>query len=74
MLRPWLPILLGVILMLGGFAWDVAFAGIPYPDPTPELQARYDWHAHLASATRWLGLCLAAIGLAWTGLNRLRQE
>ncbi len=33
---------------MSGFVYDVLFAGIPYQDPTPELQARYDFHSSVA--------------------------
>jgi hypothetical protein len=42
-----LPVL-GLLIVLAGFAYDVKFAGIPYQDPTPELQARYDFHSTIA--------------------------
>jgi hypothetical protein len=38
----------GVIIVLAGFVYDVLFAGIPYQDPTPEMQARYDFHSSVA--------------------------
>lgn len=34
----------------GGFVDDVLFAGIPHPDATPGMQARYEHHA--APATK----------------------
>jgi hypothetical protein len=43
---PLLLIVAGLLLMVGGFVYDVMFAGIPYQDPTPEMSARYAFHAH----------------------------
>jgi hypothetical protein len=40
--------LLGLMIVVTGFVYDVLFAGIPYQDPTPELQARYDFHSFVA--------------------------
>jgi hypothetical protein len=40
--------LLGIVIVVTGFVYDVLFAGIPYQDPTPELQARYDLHSSVA--------------------------
>jgi hypothetical protein len=47
-----LPIfLLGLGFLLGvvGFLYDVSFAGIPFQDPTPEMQARYAHHSRIAA-------------------------
>lgn len=40
--------LFGLLLALTGFVYDVLFAGIPYQDPTPEIQVRYDFHSCIA--------------------------
>ena len=65
MKRSWPLILIttGLILLVGGFIYDVMFAGIPYQDPTPEMSALYSHHAHIASALGGLG---AAVILAGT--------
>jgi len=39
---------IGILILMSGFAYDVLFAGIPYQDPTPALQARYDFHSSVA--------------------------
>lgn len=57
-----LPIVIGMILLIGGFVYDVIFAGIPYPDPTPELLASYNKHASIASVIRWSGVIIALAG------------
>lgn len=36
---PLLIICLGILLILGGFMYDVMFAGIPYQDPSAEMTA-----------------------------------
>lgn len=41
--------LLGIGLILAGFAYDVFFAGIPYQDPTTELQAQWEFHQSVAN-------------------------
>jgi hypothetical protein len=38
----------GLSIIFVGFIYDVLFAGIPYPDPTEELQAKYDLHSFIA--------------------------
>lgn len=62
----WLPVsvlLLGVVVILAGFAYDVIFAGIPYQDPTPELAARYALHSGIAKAIRGAGGIFFGLGL-----------
>jgi hypothetical protein len=65
-------ILLGAAILIAGFIYDALFAGIPYQDPTPALQARYDFHSHVASLIRWSGLGLSLIGLVFLTINRRR--
>jgi hypothetical protein len=71
-MKRFLPLILiaaGLFLILGGFIYDVIFAGIPYQDPTPEMSARYSRHAHIASTIRWCGLGGFLLG-ALVGLGR----
>ncbi len=56
----------GVALVLVGFFYDVVYAGIPYPHATPELAARYEFHAAIASAIRTLGAILGVLGIIGT--------
>lgn len=60
---PAVPMTLGLAVVFAGFVYDVLFAGIPYQDPTPELQARYRHHAGVASAVRLTGSAILAAGL-----------
>ncbi len=41
--------LTGLLVIPGGFTYDVIFAGIPYPDPTPDMEAKDAYHARIAS-------------------------
>jgi hypothetical protein len=66
---PFLLIAAGLFLLLGGFIYDVVFAGIPYQDPTPEMLANYARHAHIASAIRWCGVGFFLFG-ASAGISR----
>lgn len=54
----------GAVLFIGGWVYDVLFAGLPYPDATPEQQASWDLQKTIASYIRF-----GAIG-AW-GLSIL---
>jgi len=53
---PLLVIAAGICLLVGGFVYDVMFAGIPYQDPTPEMSARYARHSRIASVLCWTGV------------------
>jgi hypothetical protein len=60
----------GFAIVLCGFVYDVLFAGIPYPDPAPALQARYDFHSFVAGLFYKTGgvaflLGLLAISIIW---------
>lgn len=78
MRRPW-PLLLvaaGLALVVAGIVYDVAFAGIPYPDPTPAMAADYARHARVAAPLLWVGLGLLLSGAAAGFIRRLagREE
>ncbi len=62
-LWPFALILLGITIVMGGFAYDVLFAGIPHQDPTPAIVAGYNFHAKVASTIRWCGMSVSAIGV-----------
>ena len=74
MQRFWPIVLLifGIIIIFIGFVYDVLFAGIPYQDPTPALQARYDFHSQIASIIRWSGLGICMLG-GMVGITRRRR-
>lgn len=75
-MRRTLPILLvatGLAILVAGFVYDVAFAGIPYQDPTPAMAADYALHARVASLIRWAGLVVALAGAA-AGFARRRAR
>jgi hypothetical protein len=56
-------LLLGILIVISGFVYDAMFAGIPYQDPTPELQARYDFHSSVAGVFYQAGVMLFLVGL-----------
>ncbi len=67
--------LLGIGILLVGLVYDVLFAGIPYQDPTPEIQASYDFHSSVAGAFYktggiivWVGVM--AIPFIWNIANK----
>jgi len=73
-----IAVVLGFVLIGAGYAYDSMFAGIPYQDPTPELAARYAYHAGIAAWIGRAGLAVLVVGLGmalfWQGLRRLRGE
>ena len=54
---------LGILIVVTGFIYDVLFAGIPYQDPTPALQAKYDFHSSVAGMFYKTGGIVFLIGL-----------
>lgn len=69
---------LGIVVYCAGLAYDTAFAGIPYPDPTPELEASYQRHAGIARPVELMGIIIALLGLVLLGLvgawSRIKQR
>jgi hypothetical protein len=66
-MKRWLKTLaapgIGILIVMSGFVYDVVFAGIPYQDPTPELQARYDFHRAVADAIYMTGGVVFLLGI-----------
>ena len=54
---------IGILIVMSGFVYDVVFAGIPSQDPTPELQARYDFHSAVAGSLYTTGGVVFLLGL-----------
>jgi len=76
MKRFWLIVLMGIgiTIILLGFVYDVLFAGIPYQDPTPALQASYDFHSRIASIIRWSGTGIFMVGVLVGIIRRLMKK
>lgn len=59
-------VILGLAAVVGGFYYDVMFAGIPYQDPTPELHEQYELHSGIAFYLEATGGLILAVGcLLW---------
>lgn len=67
-------ILAGLLLVVGGFVYDVVFAGIPYQDVPQELLDRYDLHKRVASVVCGLGLLAIACGCCLGIAQKLRRN
>lgn len=72
--HPLLLIIGGVMLLVGGFIYDVIFAGIPYQDPTPETSADYAHHAGIASLIRWCGVVVFLLGVVAAAIRRAVEK
>lgn len=67
----------GLALVVGGFLYDVLFAGIPYQDPTPAMQQRYDFDSGVASYIEMTGAVMVICGcIMWIagGQSKGRRE
>jgi hypothetical protein len=54
---------LGLGILAAGLTYDVLFAGIPYPDPTPETQAAWSFHSRVAGWIETTGVLVFLFGL-----------
>ena len=55
--------LLGLLILIAGFLYFVTFAGLPYPDPTPELQAEWKYHENISWIILKIGGFVLFVGL-----------
>jgi hypothetical protein len=76
MKRFWPRILMGVgiFIFFGGFFYDVLFAGLPYQDPSPEMTARYNRHAHIAGVICWTGFVVFLLGGLGSIIRRVARR
>ena len=69
--------LLCLAVVVVGFLYDIYFAGIPYQDPTPDLQARWNFHKSVSSAIMLasaIGLAIAAATTLWGFIQSRRKR
>jgi hypothetical protein len=76
MKRFWPSILvaIGLLLIVGGFFYDVLYAGIPYQDPTPEMSANYDRQARIAGKIFWYGVGIFLLGAVGGIVRRVMRR
>ena len=55
--------MIGIVLVLTGFIYDAFLAGIPYQDPTPELQTNWEFHRSVAEMLYSVGGVVLLLGL-----------
>ena len=57
-----LPIV-GLLILIAVFLYFVTFAGLPYPDPSPKLQAEWNYHENISSIILKIGGFVLFVGL-----------
>jgi hypothetical protein len=62
----------GVVLLLVGFGYELYFNNIPYPDPTPEMAARWELNETVANGLYLAGLLLILASLALIAIRKVR--
>jgi hypothetical protein len=55
--------LFGLLILIAGFLYFFTFAGLPYPDPTPELQAEWKYHENISWIILKIGGFVLFMGL-----------
>ena len=55
--------LVGLLILIAGFLYIVTFAGLPYSDPTPELQAEWKYHENISRIILKIGGFVLFMGL-----------
>lgn len=55
----------GAILIVSGFGYDLSLAGLPYPDPTAEMQERWLFHKRVSERIIFSGLVFFGVGCVW---------
>ena len=58
-----IAVLLGILLLAAGFAYDVVFAGLPYQDPTPEMILRFNNQKIISERIMQIGGLVLAVGI-----------
>ena len=56
-------LLLGIVLLIMGFIFEMILAGIPYQDPTPELTQKYMNYVFVAHILYKVGIPIVLLGL-----------
>ena len=55
----------GATLVVLGFVYDLSYAGIPYPDPTAEMQQRWLFHKGVSDRIIFAGMTVFGVGSVW---------
>lgn len=61
-LKGWHLILIGFLVAICGFFYDLQFAGLPYQDPTPAMKEHWQFHSSIANWIILAGIVLLSLG------------
>ena len=67
-------LIVGALIVVFGFVYDVMFAGIPYQDPTPELTQKYVYNVSIAYAFYKAGFIVSITGILVILFQRLYRR
>ncbi len=57
--------LLGIVIIIIGFVYDIMFAGIPFQDPSTQLMEKYNQNTFVSDVIIKLGLLILLIGIVF---------
>ncbi len=61
-------------MIIFGFIYDLLFAGIPYQDTTPAIEATWQFHRSIADAIYKVGAILLIVGILFTPIIWLKTQ
>ena len=67
-------VVVGILLIVTGFLYDIIFAGIPYQEPTPIMTQEYNYHQYIANSIKRLGLIVVIIGIFKITQKRISKK
>ena len=70
----WIVLLLGCVLLIMGFIFEMILAGIPYQDPTPALTQKYLNYVLVAYTLYKAGIPIASLGLIIIIVLKLKKH
>ncbi|MEM9331229.1 MAG: hypothetical protein AAGA53_07865 [Pseudomonadota bacterium] len=73
-LRPRNLLLLGVILIVSGFLYDLFFAGLPYQDVSPEKELAWKQNKEIAATVMKAGFLTAVAGTGLKIFNYFKKK
>ena len=66
----WALLIVGIVLLIGGFGYDIAYVNMPYQDPTPEMEARWSRDRGVAETLMMAGAVILVVGII-TGVSTI---
>ena len=66
----WALLIVGIVLLIGGFGYDITYVNMPYQDPTPEMEARWNRDRGVAEILMMAGAVILVVGII-TGVSTI---